>query len=109
EFRLLLKKWSNESIQVAVFSIMRTPSEVLSTAVVQGQIKALTETSFLVADAGDSMARVTFDNCLFRFEDADTLFGVEDATRYQECLVLGLKSDNAHTFVSVMSIKQKTT
>lgn len=55
------------------------------------------------------MARVTFDNCLFRFEDADTLFGVEDATRYQECLVLGLKSDNAHTFVSVMSIKQKTT
>jgi hypothetical protein len=109
EFRLLLKKWENESTQVAVFSIMRTPSEVLSTAVVQGEIKALTETSFTVADAGDSMARVNFDNCLFRFEDAENLFGVRDAMRYEECVVLGLKSDNANTFVSVVSIKQKTT
>jgi len=108
DFRLLLKKWENDSAQVAVLSIMRTPSEVLSTAVVQGQIKALNDSSFtIVADAnGNSMAVVNFEKCHFDFEDAESLFGVKDARRYEDCVVLGLTTDDGHTFVSVLGVKE---
>ncbi len=86
---------------------MRTPSEVLATAVVQGKIAVLSDGGFTIkADAkGNSMASVNFENCHFSFEDAVQLFGEKDANRYEDCIVLGL-TDNGHTFVAVMSVKE---
>jgi hypothetical protein len=109
EFRLLLKKWENESIQVAILSIMRTPSEVLCTSVVEGKIKRLNDNSFTVADDGDSLARVTFENCQFKYEDAENLFDANQGKRYENCVVLLLMTEDGHSSVSVMSVKQKTT
>ncbi|MGA2356126.1 MAG: hypothetical protein ABSG02_16640 [Terriglobales bacterium] len=88
---------------------MRTPSEVLCTSVVEGKIKRLNDSEFTVADDGDSMARVSFENCRFKYEDSETLFGPHQGKRYENCVVLLLMTEDGSSSVSVMSVKPKTT
>jgi hypothetical protein len=90
---------------------MRTPSEVLATAVVQGHIKTLNDSSFTIAadPLGNSIAIVNFEHCLFNYENAEKLLGANEAKRYEDCIVLGLTTEDGHAFVSVLSVKEKTT
>jgi len=108
DFRLLLKKWRNESTQVAVMAVIRASDEVLSVLHVEGHMDKIDDSSFVVTDSDrDNIATVYFGNCTLMYHRAEDYFDPKQAKNYDDCILVSLDTNDAHANIVVLSAKTR--